>query len=155
MENQRDLGNVEALLAQLRRAGAPETKAAKILLGQGKEMAAQRRWGPAAKAFGESAMYKPSAVGLVGLANTTLMSETRRDNPQILEVKLRDFKAAVEEFRVALDFSKRADDPLPAGDLAKVKEHIACLETFIKNPDPATPDLCSPVREALKQSGLE
>lgn len=152
---QDELTDIEALLSQVKRVGPAEEQAAKILLREGLEARAKKRWGPAAKAYGEAAMYKPNTEALVGTADMEVIIDRAAlgNKQQKLESKLRDFQGSIPLYRVTIELNERTNSPLSVEQRNEIEEKIKCLETFVKNPNPEFP-ICQLVKDALAVSKI-
>ena len=99
------------------------------------------------KLFCDSPLYYPTVDGLAGCAKATSLDQGN------FEAKLRGFKGSSKLYRTALLFSDRTNAPLPAAERQKIEKNIACLDAFVKTPNPKTPG-CELVRVALLDPDL-
>jgi hypothetical protein len=92
--------------------------------------------------FCAAALYYPTVDALIGCAEAISLDDGN------FEAKLKNFKASSESYRIALLFSDRTNAPIPPAERQKIEENIACLDAFVKTPNPETPG-CELVRVSL------
>lgn len=146
--------DIDNLLLQVNRANQGDKYLAAGLLKQGKEiMDKDRQVGlhggrsGLVKSFCGSVVHYPTVDALTGCAEAISLGQTD------FEGKLKNFKGSSRLYRTALLFSERINAPLPAAERQKVEENIACLEAFVKAPNPETPG-CELVRVSLLNPNL-
>ena len=103
--SQRDLKSPERVEAWLKaNKQGLDVKAAQDFFQQGVQSKQQRRWGPALKSFGESALRKPSAPTLIEYpeVHLRLFGEKRAREHGYAEHKRRDLTSAEQLHRSAL-----------------------------------------------------
>jgi hypothetical protein len=149
MLNAGDLKNVDKLLLQVNRANQADKDFATASLEAGKmEMKKERQEGlhggrsGLSKITCVSPMHYPTVDGLTDCAEAISLEQSN------FEGKLKNFQSSAELYRTALLFSERTNASLPDTERSKIEENIACLDAFIKAPDPETPG-CELVRVAL------
>ena len=149
-----DLTDINKLLLQVNRA-TQENKnfAAEALEGSKIAIEKERQEGlhggrsGLTKIVCVSSMHYPTVDGLVGCAEATALEQRN------FEGKLRGFEGSSRLYRTALLFSERTNAPLPAAERQKIEENIACLDAFVKSPNPETPG-CELVRVSLLDPDL-
>ncbi len=125
--SQKDLSNPDMLVKALKGGINPKRqKMAKDLYQDGLEMSEQKRWGPAFKNFGASALYYPSAKALIGAsnsrANSTFSNEKDKGIGRLKVIKKYLISAiAVDELQKELS----------KDEVVKVKSDIACIGEYL------------------------
>lgn len=125
--SQKDLSNPDALVKALKGGINPKRqKMAENLYQDGLEMSKQKRWGPAFKNFGASALYYPTAKAFVGtsnsMANSTFGNEKDKGIGRLKAIKKYLISAiAVDEIQ----------NKLSKDEVAKVKNDIICIGDFL------------------------
>ena len=152
--NSGDLNNVDKLLIQVNRASQDNKDTAGKLLKQGKsEIEKERQEGlhggrsGLSKLFCGSAVSYPTIDALMGCAEAVSLGQTN------FEGKLKNFKGSSRLYGTALLFSERTNASMPAADRQKVEKNIACLDAFVKEPNPTAPG-CELVRVSLLNPNL-
>lgn len=152
---QKDLTDVEALMNQLSRVSPAEEKEAAAFLREAEVASAKKQWGAAAKAFGASALCKPSTKALIGYTDAVvLVDRIRNTQKESLDAKLNDFQEAVNKYEVALELNKRGGIQLSEEQGKEVREKIDCLQAFIKSPN-ISAAACQILVDALKNSKIK
>ena len=125
--SQKDLSNPDALVKALKGGINPKRqKMAEDIYQDGLEMSKQKRWGPAFKNFGTSALYYPTAKALIetskALANSSLSNEKVKGISRLKRIKKHLISAiAVDEIQKELS----------KDEVAKVKNDIVCIGDFL------------------------
>jgi hypothetical protein len=152
MLNPGDLNNIDRLLLQFNRA-TPESKdAAAASLEYDKIVMEKERQ----KDGGRSGLVKDVCVSPMdyptvdGLANCAEAISLEQAN---FEGKLKNFKGSSRLYRTALLFGERTNASVPAAKRQKIEENIACLDAFVKAPNPEKPG-CELVRVSLLDPAL-
>jgi hypothetical protein len=154
MLNVGDLTDIDKLLLQVNRATQENKDAAAAALEGGKRvMEKDRQEGLHGGRSGlikitcVSPMYYPTFDGLTDCAEAVSIDQSN------FEGKLKGFKVSSRLYRTALLFSERTNAPLPAAKRQKIEENIACLDAFVKAPNPKKPG-CELVRVSLLNPAL-
>jgi hypothetical protein len=149
-----DLNDIDKLLLQVARATQEDKNyAAEALEGSKLAIEQERQEGLHGGRSGLtkiaciSPIYYPTVDGVAACAEAVSLEDAN------FEGKLKNFKSSSEFYRTALLFSKRTNAPLPAAERQKIEENIACLDAFVKTPDPETPG-CELVRVSLSNPNL-
>jgi hypothetical protein len=152
--NDGDLNNIDKLLLQVNRANQTNKDlAAKALEGGRETMEQDRREGLHGgrsglfKTFCAAALNYPTVDALTGCAEAISLTDGN------FEAKVKNFKSSSKLYRTALLFSDRTNAPLPAAERQKIQENIACLDAFVKTPNPGTPG-CELIRVSLLNPNL-
>lgn len=144
--SQQDLKSPERVEAWLKANKQDlDAKAAQDFFQQGVQSKQQRRWGPALKSFGESALRKPSAPTLIEYAEAhlRLLGEMRARDNSYAEHQQRDLTSAEQLYRSAL----AAENVLPELSSQQRDEALRnadCLAEFLRSP--RVLDACEPLR---------
>jgi hypothetical protein len=85
-----------------------------------------------------------------GLANCAEAISLEQGN---FEGKLKNFKGSSRLYRTALLFGERTNASVPDAKRQKIEENIACLDAFVKAPNPEKPG-CELVRVSLLDPDL-
>ena len=122
-----------------------DVKAAQDFFQQGVQSKQQRRWEPALKSFGESALRKPSAPTLLEYAEVhlRLLGEMRARDNSYAEHQQRDMSSAEQLYRSAL----AAENVLPelsSQQREDVRRNADCLAEFLRSR--GVQDACGPLR---------
>jgi hypothetical protein len=135
------LKDIERLLLQVAQADQSSKDMAAGLLEDGEiEAEKDRQEGlhggrnGLSKMFCASAMYYPTVDALIGCAEAISLEESGG-----LEGKVRSFEEATKIYQVALVFSDRTNTPISLTERQQIEENIACLDAFVKAPNPKTP----------------
>jgi hypothetical protein len=94
-----------------------------------------------------SPMDYPTVDGLANCAEAISLEQGS------FEGKLKNFKGSSRLYRTALLFGERTNASLPAAKRQNIEKNIACLNAFIKAPNPEKPG-CELVRVSLLDPGL-
>lgn len=149
-----NLLDVDGLLKQLEKRDANLELQSKRLLKVALDAQEDNDWGAAAKGFGESIVFRPTNEALLGYAMSQLMTNVNTlDQKETLKIKLRNFKEAIKIYQTTTEFSQRSGKPLSNEQKQLVKTNIACLESFLKSPNPKVAT-CKLVADALKASKI-
>ncbi len=132
-----DLKNIDKLLLQVNRATQENKDLAAKALERGKEsMEKDRQEGLHGgrsglfKIFCASATNYPTVEALRGCADAISLVDAN------FEAKIKNFKSSSKLYQTALLFSERTNTPLPSTERQKVEKDIACLDAFVKAPNP-------------------
>lgn len=154
MLNVGDLTDIDKLLLQVNRATQENKDAAardleyvKIAMEKERQEGLHGGRSGLSKITFVSPMYYPTVDGLTNCAEAVSLEQAN------FEGKLKKFKGSSKLYRTALLLSERTNTPLPAAKRQKIEENIACLDAFIKAPNPETPS-CELVRVALLNPNL-
>jgi hypothetical protein len=154
MLNVGDLTDIDKLLLQVNRATQKNKDLAAADLEWGKiEMEKERKKGlhggrsGLSKLFCVSPMDYPTVDGLKNCAEAVSLEQAN------FEGKLKKFKGASKLYRTALLFSDRTNAPLPTAQRQKIEKNIACLDAFVKTPNPKSPG-CELVKVSLLDPDL-
>ena len=144
--SQQDLKSPERVEAWLKANKQDlDAKAAQDFFQQGVQSKQQRRWGPALKSFGESALRKPSAPTLIEYAEVhlRLLGEMRARDNSYAEYQQRDLTSAEQLYRSAL----AAENVLPelsSQQREEARRNADCLAEFLRSR--GVQDACGPLR---------
>jgi hypothetical protein len=149
-----DLYYTDKLLLQVNRANQADKDLAAEGLKSNKNYM-EKRWpeglhggrSGVTKSLCVSPLYYPTVDGLTYCAEAISLGQTN------FEGKLKNFKSSSELYRTALLFSDRTNAPLPAAKRQKIEKNIACLDAFVKAPNPNKPG-CEFVRVSLTNPNL-
>jgi hypothetical protein len=154
MLNVGDLTDIDKLLLQVNRATQKSKDLVAADLKWGKiEMEKERKKGlhggrsGLTKLFCVSPMYYPTVGGLTNCAEAVSLDQAN------FEGKLKNFKSSSKLYQTALLFSERTNTPLTSTERQKVEKDIACLDAFVKAPNPEAPG-CELVRVSLLDPAL-
>jgi hypothetical protein len=149
-----DLNDIDKILLQVNRATQDNKDMADGLLKQGKSSLEKERQeglhggrSGLLKLFCGSAVYYPTVDALAGCAEATSLGQGN------FEAKLKKFKVSSEFYQALLLFIERTDASLPVAERQKVEKNIACLDAFVKAPNPEMPG-CELVRVSLTDPSL-
>ncbi len=152
--NDGDLNNIDKLLLQVNRANQANKDLAAKALESGKEAMKQDRQeglhggrSGLFKTFCASAVNYPTVEALTGCAEAISLGDAN------FESKLKNFKSSSKLYQTALLFSKRTNASMPAAERQKIEKNIACLDAFVKTPDPKAPG-CELVKVSLLNPNL-
>ena len=144
--SQRDFKSPERVEAWLKaNKQGLDIKAAQDFFQQGVQSKQQRRWEPAFKSFGESALRKPSATTLIEYAEVhlRLLGEMRARDNSYAEYQQRDLTSAEQLYRSAL----AAENVLPelsSQQREEARRNADCLAEFLRSR--GVQDACGPLR---------
>jgi hypothetical protein len=154
MLNVSDFTDIDKLLLQVNRATQENKDSAAAALEYDKiAMEKERQEGLHG---GRSGLTKITCISPMdyptvdGLANCAEAISLEQAN---FEGKLKNFRGSSKIYRTALLLSERTNTPLPAAKRQKIEENIACLDAFVKAPNPETPG-CELVRVSLLDPDL-
>jgi hypothetical protein len=154
MLNVGDLTDIDRLLLQVNRATQENKDSATAALENGKrELEKERQEGLHGGRSGltkitcVSPMDYPTVDGLTDCAESIPLTQGN------FESKLRGFKGSSRLYRTTLLFIDRTTASLSAAERQKIEENIACLDAFVKAPNPETPG-CELVRVSLLNPNL-
>jgi len=151
--SQADLDDVVRLLLKAGATTPPDRELAKSLLVQAEEAAAEGRWGPALKLYGESVLVGPSSQALLGYARATArIPRPRATREASIEAKRRDFEVALQHFSAAVEFERQRNELPDSVRLDDAESKMACLRKFLSDPDSTCAPTCSPAMEAIRDS---
>lgn len=149
-----DFTDIDKLLLQANRATQENKDAAAASLEYDKiAMKKERQEGLHG---GRSGLTKITCVSpmdyptIDGLANCAEAISLEQAN---FEGKLKNFKGSSRLYRTALLFGERTNASVPAAKRQKIEENIACLDAFVKAPNPEKPG-CELVRASLLDPDL-
>lgn len=149
-----DLNDIDKLLLQVSQTNQADKDLAGDLLEQGKNnMEKDRQEGlhggrsGLSKSFCGSAGSYPTVDALTGCAEAISFEQGN------FEAKLTRFKVSSDLYRTALLFGERTNAPLSTANRQEIEENIACLDAFVKTPNPEKPG-CELVRVSLLDPGL-
>ena len=104
--SQEELTNIPQLLRRFHDSSEEDKKIAEKFMKLANQAIARGNWGAAFKAYGESAVVKPSIEALLGLSASISNISRRRSNCiEELSAKLRDFSSAIDYLESALEFN--------------------------------------------------
>jgi hypothetical protein len=151
-----DLENIASVLTQLKQMNEQEKKDAQLIIADIEEMmkGSQWNWSGVSKQYAEAAIRVPSPINLSKAAQSLAMinRDSEPSNRQeTLSIKLKDWKRAVNIYKVALEVSKQPGQSLPSSKSKAIQGDIRCLESFIKKPDLKMPP-CPLIKDALEVS---
>jgi hypothetical protein len=148
------LDNIDKLLLQVSRATQENKKAGAAALEDGKiVMEKERREGlhggrsGLTKIICLSPLDYPTVDGLANCAEAISLTDGN------FEGKLKNFKSSAKSYRMALLLSDRTNAPIPAPKRQEIEKNIACLDAFVKAPNPKKPG-CELVRVSLLDPAL-
>ena len=105
---QEELTNISQLLRRFHNSSEEDKKIAEQFMKLANQAIARGNWGAAFKAYGESAIVKPSIEALLGLsASISNISRKRSNCIEEISAKLRDFSNAIDYLESALEFSRK------------------------------------------------
>ena len=106
--SQEELTNISQLLRRFHNSSDEDKKIAEKFMKLANQAIARGNWGAAFKAYGESAIVKPSIEALLGLsASISNISRKRSNCIEEISAKLRDFSTAIDYLESALEFSQK------------------------------------------------
>ncbi|MCM5679569.1 hypothetical protein M8A51_08490 [Schlegelella sp. S2-27] len=144
--SQRDFHHPERVAAWLTaNKHALDTKAAQALFQQGIQSKQQRRWGPALKSFGESAIRRPSAPTLIEYAEAhlRLLGEARARENGYAEHQQRDLTSAEQLYRSALAADAAVPELSPQ-QREQTRRSAGCLAEYVHSG--STQEACEPLQ---------
>ena len=144
--SQRDLKSPERVEAWLKaNKNDLDVKAAQAFFQEGVQSKQQRRWGPALKSFGESALRKPSAPTLIEYAEAhlRLLGEMRARENGYAEHQQRDLASAEQLYRAALAAENVLPELLPR-QREETRRNAECLAEFLQAG--GVQDACEPLQ---------
>lgn len=143
--SQRDLHNPERVEAWLTtNKNALDAKAAQAFFQAGVQSKQQRRWGPALKSFGESAIRKPSAPTLIEYAEAhlRLLGEVRAPETDA-QYTQRDLSSAERVYRSALAAEAVLPELSPQQS-EQTRRNADCLAEYLRSG--STQNTCEPLQ---------
>jgi tetratricopeptide (TPR) repeat protein len=106
--SQEELTNIPQLLRRFHDSSEEDKKIAEKFMKLANQAIARGNWGAAFKAYGESAVVKPSIEALLGLSvSISNISRKRSNCIEEISAKLRDFSSAMDYLESALEFSRK------------------------------------------------
>lgn len=107
------------LMKRYQSASKEDEQLAKDFLKLADEATSNKQWGPAFKAYGESALVKPTVAALLGLSISIAEMPRERENcGQMVAAKFRDFAQAIEFFEAAFAFTESLGEVSSSGGKA-------------------------------------
>lgn len=145
---QRDLRNPQAVVETLKSEINDDRKvSAKQFFSLGvkyrQRASKDNNWGPAAKAFGESAVLYPRPLALKEYADSSLRSQSRTAGSKGLEEQLEVLSQTIDLYGSALAADSVLHE-LSRDQRAQLDQYRSCAERFLQERKPSSP--CQPLQ---------
>ena len=147
--SQEDITDASKLHARAQAATAEDQQLATDMYNQGKKAAQQKKWGKAAKLYGESILLSPTMDALIGYADSSVFIKRQADNKtQQQQAKQRDLTYAAQVLDAAVQFAEKTKQGTTEPSIQMAKQKSACIKEYLKTN--AIDEQCTFIEEALK-----